>query len=235
MIDLLHKLFGEMAEGQRGDVKMSDIWTACRKADRPRMFVRKKKQDLTQVLAVGVDKTQAEDSGYTVKVRNIVDTQRGATEEELIEESIEEFDAMTELYENQGRCTSADIYRVMMARKGGRPRAIRSQAEWPAPGYNVVNGPRGKQHICSQEHVCPFHTLLRRCNLTQGKCKHAPHKERSAVMCKNTDKAECPHGAFCAFRHPGDEYKIWFYDWKQTVYKMYVWKDYHSSFSSKKR
>ena len=227
MIELLHEMFGEYEKGERLRVTIHDIRTACRKADRPRMFGLKEK---TAVLRV----KNKETGGIGADVRRIVDSQSHATEEQDREDALDEFMAMSELFDMRGRASSKDIHRVMMARRGTRPVAVREQGEYPEPGLNVVNGPQSKRHVCHQEHVCPFYSLLRRCTLSQGKCRHA-HKNRSSAMCRGALKGECNHGAFCAYRHPKDEYQIWFYDWKKRVYKLYMWKDYFSPFSSLKR
>ena len=230
MIEIMHEMFGELEEGERDEISLRDIRSACRKADRPKMFDTLK--DRTPVFNVTPAVHQ---SDYEATVRRIIHEQSCTSNDDHIERAFDEFSAMSELYDLAGTASTIDINRVLVARAGVRPQPEREQKDYPAPGYNVVNGPQSAKHICHGEHRCPFYTLLRRCTLPQGKCSHFPHKERSSTICKLAAAGDCQHGAFCAFRHPGDKYKIWFYDWKKRVYKLYIWKDYFSSFSSLKK
>ena len=93
----------------------------------------------------------------------------------------------------------------------------------------ICNGPM--RHTCVDgEHICPWFALKGQCNITNGKCKH-DHKPRQPKMCSFQEGATCPHGAYCANRHKGDEYSIFFWNKNKKRYSEYRWKDRKSTFS----
>ena len=147
MIEIMHEMFGELEEGEREEISWRDIRSACRKADRPKLFDTLK--DKTPVFNV-TPAVQQDD--YEATVRRIIHEQSCSSNDDHIARAFDEFSAMSELYDLAGTASTIDINRVLVARAGVRPRPEREQKEFPAPGYNVVKG-HNQQNMCVIENI----------------------------------------------------------------------------------